>query len=137
MVWGVILAAAIGERGKSAARKTARKNARGVYAETTENIRRTLLSQAQEFGVAKSSYGASGLSLESGSIKTYLKAMQDNFDKNIDWLKRARDLGVETEFQRGETAATAINANTATSVVNTLAAGDWGSTAKPATTNKN
>ncbi len=126
-MWGLIIAGvaavaqiASGSKARKDAEEIANRNALGIRAETTEKIRKTLLSQQQQFGSARSNYGASGFSLESETVDFYLKQMQSNFDKDIDWLKRARELGVKTELQKGSTASSQIQANTLANVLSTV-----------------
>lgn len=105
MAWGMLLSSAYGAYNIAQAGKESRslsnKNADLIYAENTEKIRKTKLSQAQTTSEAISLYGASGISMKSESIITYMDELKANFKKDIDWMEKARASNVEIERQRG------------------------------------
>lgn len=110
MVWGVIAVAGASaaldawgqyEAGKDAESR-AKQNAANLYAESTENIRKTKLSQEQTVAQTEALQGAMGVSMKSESVITYMDAMQENFKKDLTWMERAREMGVKTELQRGK-----------------------------------
>lgn len=108
MAWGMLLASAysaynISEAG-SEAKDLSNQNAKFIYDENTEKIRKTKLSQAQTTSQSTSLFGSSGISLQSESVTTYMDELKSNFQKDIDWMEKARASNVSIEQQRGDNA---------------------------------
>jgi len=105
MAWGMLIAAGYsaynqyqaGEAGED----RAEFNAQSLYEESTETIRRAKLAQKQTLSSTKAKSGASGISMKSSTVMTYLDEMKSNFKKEIDWMENARTRGVRIERQRG------------------------------------
>lgn len=105
-MWGMLATAGISmfnnakASGKSYGLNLA--NANTGMEQANENIRKTKLSQEQTVGSTVAGAGASGISMKSESVTTYLDAMKDNFKKEIDWMEKARDANYRLERQGGK-----------------------------------
>ncbi len=69
--------------------------------ELIETMRRLRLGQKQTMGKAVSRGAASGIEFDSGSLQTFLAAMQDEFDRQADWLRRSGGKSVSATQQAG------------------------------------
>lgn len=66
-----------------------RKAATQMEADAAERQRRMAIEEAQFMGKARAGAGASGLSMESESISSYLGAMQSELDRQAEWTRKA------------------------------------------------
>lgn len=71
-----------------------------IRLENNEEIRRAKLQFEQSIGSATALSGGSGVSMKSKSIEDYLDQMRDNFKKDLDWMEKARDMGIRLSGQR-------------------------------------
>lgn len=105
MAWGMLIAAAYSAYDQSQAGEEGDRlsaaNSRSLYAEATETIRKTKLSQNQILSETQALSGASGVSMKSKTVITYLDEMKANFKKDIDWMEQARSSGLRLEQQKG------------------------------------
>lgn len=117
MAWGLVAIAALKVGASIASNKKASKgvaelrdlNVTRIREEANENIRKTKLTQAQTVGTTEAAAGASGVSMKSETVMAYLDEMKANFQKDIDWMERARDLNAEIEFKKGRNARGVLN----------------------------
>ncbi len=79
---------------KKKARKQARANAQLIRMETAETIRRTREQDKQVLGQTIAIAGGAGVLTNTGTPDTYLKKMQSEQAKNIDWINKSAEQAI-------------------------------------------
>ncbi len=69
--------------------------------ELIEKVRRMKAAQKQVMGTAVSRAAGSGVEFDSQGIQTFLGAMQSEFDKQLDWVRRSGGKSMSSTQQEG------------------------------------
>jgi hypothetical protein len=95
---------ALGLQGASAAYSwwNSREQAKQQRRETDEAVRRFDGEFQQRLGAARAAGAASGIEFESVSLKTHLAGMQDEFAREVQWMREAGASGAKATERAGD-----------------------------------
>lgn len=88
-MWWAIAAAALQGASSIASLNASQEQGRMMRRETDEELRRTTLANQQRLGAARAAGAASGVEFESKSLQDYLSAMDTEFRREQDWMRKA------------------------------------------------
>jgi hypothetical protein len=99
-----------GKKAKKEAARAAELERQRIIMQTEEEIRRRTERQKQEQSAGLVAAGVSGFGggPTSGGYANILKAMQEEFGKEIDWLRRSAQAGIDVVSQQERSAKSSI-----------------------------
>lgn len=108
-VGGVLggLAGFLGGGGEDDAKELARDRARMIALQGEQNARQMQLQRGQAVGLGRAAIGASNIQF-SGSSKRYLRALDNEFSKQIAWQRTKTKMEERQALKGGDVAASQI-----------------------------
>lgn len=111
-----------GIAGGRSARKAARRNARNIRAEANEAIRRTRMQNKNVLGSAVANTGSAGVRYSGSPLQAILE-LETEQQTQIEWMEKARDMGIRQAISAGNDASRASIIGGAVGGLGTLSAG--------------
>jgi hypothetical protein len=109
-----------GKKAAKQAKKAGQMSANLKIMETNENLRRTQFAQTQVMGEARAKVFASNLQMK-GSPQDYLRILQSEQRKELDWMKKAGTLEANAIKAGGQATARSLMTSATSSLLTGLA----------------
>ena len=106
-----VIGAGVSVKGAVDARKAGKENAARAKAEAEEQARRTRIEQQKTEALARARAAASGS--QGGSVDAYLAGLQDEHQKELQWISKAGGMQASAAKTAGNNAASASWASAA------------------------